>query len=150
MRNDRAVPRPPGRRAQRGLTLVELMVALGIAAILMSVAYPSYLEQVRKGRRAEAQAVLMEATQFMERYATENLRYDRDRAGVAVALPAALGKAPKDGATRLYDIRLQSVAQDSYVLAAVPAGAHAGDACGTMTVTHTGAKSAAKADCWRR
>lgn len=137
-------------QGSRGLTLIELMVALGIVAILMSVAYPSYLEQVRKGRRADAQAVLLEATQFMERFATENLRYDRNRAGVAVALPAALAKAPKDGTTRLYDITLQSVSQDAYVLAAVPTGKQAQDACGTMTVTHTGAKAAARADCWRR
>ena len=48
-------PRP---RRPRGFSLIELMVALSIAAILMSVAYPSYMEQVRKGQRAEAQAVL--------------------------------------------------------------------------------------------
>lgn len=143
-------PQPAGPRAQRGLTLIELMVALAIAAIVMAVAYPSYLEQVRKGRRAEAQAVLLEATQFMERFSTENLRYDRNRAGVAVALPAALAKAPKEGSARFYDVSLKSVSQEAYTLQAVPVGSHASDACGTMTVTQTGAKSAAKADCWRR
>ena len=39
---------------------------------------------------------------------------------------------------------------NAYTLQAVPAGVHTGDACGTMTVTHTGVKGAAKADCWRR
>jgi type IV pilus assembly protein PilE len=137
-------------RGERGLTLIELMVALAIAVILMSVAVPSYFDQVRKGRRAEAQAVLMEASQFMERFATENLRYDRDRAGAAVALPVNLTKAPKEGSTRYYDVSLQSVGQDSFVLRAVPAGSHGSDACGTFTVDQRGVKQAARSDCWRR
>ena len=137
-------------RRQAGVTLVELMVAVAIVAILASVAYPSYMEQVRKGRRAEAQAVLMEASQFLERFATENMRYDQNVAGTAVALPSALTKAPKEGASKFYDVSLQSVSASAYKLQAVPAGVHAGDACGTMTVTQTGVKGAAKADCWRR
>ena len=138
-----------GRR-QAGVTLVELMVAVSIVAILASVAYPSYLEQVRKGRRAEAQAVLMEASQFLERFSTVNMVYHQNTAGTAVALPAALTKAPKDGASKFYDVSVQSVSANAYTLQAVPAGVHTGDACGTMTVTHTGVKGAAKADCWRR
>jgi type IV pilus assembly protein PilE len=139
----------PARR-QAGLTLIELVVAMAVSAILMSVAYPSYLEQVRKGRRADAQAVLLEASQFMERYATENMRYDSNRAGVAVALPTALAKAPKEGTTKYYDISLQAVAQNTYTLRAVPTGGQSSDACGTMTLTHTGVRSAARTDCWRR
>jgi type IV pilus assembly protein PilE len=137
-------------RLQAGVTLVELMVAVAIVAILASVAYPSYMEQVRKGRRAEAQAVLMEASQFLERHATMNMRFDQNVAGTAVALPGALTKAPKDGASKFYDVSVHSVSANAYTLQAVPAGAHTGDACGTLTVTHTGVKGAAKADCWRR
>ena len=137
----------PGRQA--GLTLIELVVAMAISAILMSVAYPSYLEQVRKGRRADGQAVLMEASQFLERYATENMRYDRNRAGVDVALPTALSRAPKEG-TKYYDVSLQSVGQNSYTLRAVPVGGASSDACGTMTLTHTGVRAAGRDDCWRR
>jgi type IV pilus assembly protein PilE len=137
-------------RRQAGFTLVELMVTVAIAAILASVAYPSYMDQVRKGRRAEAQAVLMEASQFMERYATMNLAYHQNAAGTAVALPTPLTKAPKEGASKFYDVSLQSVSANAYTLQAVPASAHTGDACGTMTVTNTGVKGAARSDCWRR
>jgi type IV pilus assembly protein PilE len=137
-------------RRQAGLTLIELMVAMAVSAILLSVAYPSYLEQVRKGRRADAQAVLLEAAQFMERYATENMRYDRNPAGTDIALPASLAKAPKEGASKYYDISLQAVAQNSYTLRAVPVGGASTDRCGTLTLSHTGARTAAQADCWRR
>ncbi len=137
-------------RLQAGVTLVELMVAVAIVAILASVAYPSYMDQVRKGRRAEGQAVLMEAAQFLERYATMTMRYDQNAAGTAVALPDTLTKAPKDGTSKFYDVSLQSVSANAYTLRAVPAGSHTDDACGTLTVTQTGVKGAAKPDCWRR
>jgi type IV pilus assembly protein PilE len=138
----------PGRH--RGITLLELMIALAVVAILMSVAYPSYLEQARKGRRADAQAVLMEAAHFMERYATENQRYDKNLAAVAVALPTALRKSPKGSANATYNISLLSVSQESYTLRAVPTGAQASDVCGTLTINQAGEKSGAKSDCWRK
>jgi type IV pilus assembly protein PilE len=143
-------PRPAHPRHSRGLTLIELMIAMAIVAILVGVAFPSYMDSVRKGRRADAQAVMLEAAQFMERHATENLRYDQTRAGVAVALPAQLSKAPRDGTAQHYTISLQAVAQSTFTLRAVPSGTMQGDACGTMTLTDAGVKGASRADCWRR
>ena len=136
--------------AARGFTLVELMVTVAILGILISVALPSYLDSVRKGRRADAQSVLLEASQFMERFATENLRFDQSRAGMAVALPTTLSSAPKHGATKFYAISLQAVGQSSFTLRAVPQGAMAGDACGTLTLTDTGVKGATLSTCWGR
>ena len=138
------------RAAGRGFTLVELMVTVAILGILMSVALPSYLDSVRKGRRADAQSVLLEASQFMERFATENLRFDQTRAGVAVALPTTLSSAPKTGATKFYTVSLQAVGQNSFTLRAVPQGAMAADACGTLTLTDTGVKGGSLTTCWAR
>ncbi len=140
----------PGPQSSRGVTLIELMIAMAIVAILVGVAYPSYMDSVRKGRRADAQAVMLEAAQFMERFATENLRYEQTRAGVAVALPAQLSKAPRDGSTQHYTISLQAVTPSTYTLRAVPSGSMLNDACETMTLTDTGVKGASKPDCWRR
>lgn len=138
------------KRSAHGFTLIELMVTVAILGILMSVALPSYLDSVRKGRRADAQSVLLEASQFMERFATENLRFDQTRAGVAVALPTTLASAPKTGATKFYTISLQAVAQNSFTLRAVPQGAMASDACGTLTLTDTGVKGGTLTTCWAR
>jgi type IV pilus assembly protein PilE len=133
-----------------GFTLIELMIAVAVLTILIAVALPSYNEQVRKSRRADAQAVLLEAAQFLERFHTENGRYDQDVANTAVALPTVLRQAPKEGATKFYNVTISASAAQTYTLTATPRDAHVGDRCGTMTVNHLGTTTAAAADCWRR
>ena len=61
--------------AGRGFTLMELMIALVVVAILAAIAYPSYLDAVRKGWRAEARAALVQEMQQQERFYTQRARY---------------------------------------------------------------------------
>lgn len=133
---------------EAGFTLIEVMIVVVIIGILAAIAYPSYQEQVRKSRRADATGVLTEAAQWLERFYTENGRYDQDRGGNAVVLPYT--RAPIDG-TQAYTVQLAAVARNSFTVRAVPMGPQAGDRCGTLTLTNTGAKGAtggAVADCW--
>lgn len=69
---------------EKGFTLIELMIVVAIIGILASIAYPSYKEYVAKSRRAEAKATLMAGQQWMERFYSENFRYDKNSANVAV------------------------------------------------------------------
>ncbi|WP_332740297.1 type IV pilin protein [Hydrogenophaga sp.] len=62
-------------RRSSGFTLVELMITVAIVGILGALAYPSYLESVRKGRRAEARAALLNLLQQQERHLTQNNTY---------------------------------------------------------------------------
>ena len=66
---------PVSRSVSSGFTLIELMIVVSIIAILAAIAYPSYQESVRKGRRAEARAALAELIQQQERYMTQNNTY---------------------------------------------------------------------------
>lgn len=59
----------------RGFTLIELMITVAIIAILSALAYPSYIESVRKGRRAEARAAVSNLMQQQERHLTQNNTY---------------------------------------------------------------------------
>lgn len=60
---------------QRGMTLVEVMIALVIVMILTTLAYPSYASYVTKTRRVEGQVALVETMQQQERYFMRNNRY---------------------------------------------------------------------------
>lgn len=77
----------PPRRRPRGFTLIELMITVAIVAVLAGIAYPLYTDQVRKGRRAEARAALMNLLQQQERYHTQNNSYAAFTAGAPGALP---------------------------------------------------------------
>lgn len=62
-------------KRMRGVTLMELMVVVMIIGILASIAYPAYIEQARRGRRASATAMLTTVMQQSERFYSENNRY---------------------------------------------------------------------------
>ncbi|HEU5008531.1 MAG TPA: prepilin-type N-terminal cleavage/methylation domain-containing protein, partial [Jatrophihabitantaceae bacterium] len=55
-------------RPQGGFTLIELMVALAVAAVLTAMAIAAYDFANVKTRRGAAKGCLLEAAQAMERY----------------------------------------------------------------------------------
>lgn len=63
---------------QRGFTLVELMITVVVIAILSSLGYAAYTEQIAKSRRAAARALVMDVMQHEERFFTENNSYTTD------------------------------------------------------------------------
>lgn len=153
------------RRSGRGFTLIEVMIVVAIIGILAMVAMPSYQEYMRRSKRAEAQGILMEAAQYMQRYYSANDRYtvaagntttevEQKVANVSV-LPATLRQSPKSG-TANYDIAV--FARDvppSYTIRATRAGSMASDKCGTLMLNSLGAKTIDAtgvnvADCWRQ
>ena len=56
----------------RGFTLIELMIAVAILGIIAAIAYPSYLDQVRKSKRSDAQSALLQAANRQERFLNES------------------------------------------------------------------------------
>lgn len=81
------IHRPGARRHARGFTLIELMIVVAIVGILAAIAYPAYTDSVRKGRRAEARAALMNLLQQQERYMTQNSSYETFAVGTPGVLP---------------------------------------------------------------
>ncbi|MGB6604846.1 MAG: type IV pilin protein [Steroidobacteraceae bacterium] len=51
-----------------GFTLVELMIVIVIATILLSIAVPSYMSQIRESRRTDARTALLDLAGREESY----------------------------------------------------------------------------------
>lgn len=71
--------------ATRGFTLIELVIAVAIVALLASIALPAYQSAVWKARRAEARAAILDLLQQQERLLTQTGAY------LAVKTPGATG-----------------------------------------------------------
>lgn len=127
-------------RRQAGFTLTELMIAVAIVAILASIAYPAYQDQVRSSRRADAQAALSSFANAMERHYTEELTYEGAAAGGSdTGAPAIFPtEAPIDGGTKYYDLSIISADDSSYTIQAGPKGPQSDD--GTLQLDSTGAR----------
>jgi type IV pilus assembly protein PilE len=101
-----------------GFTLVELMIAVAILAIVAAVALPIYNQYTQRTYRAEAQADLMTCAQGLERFAAQNFTYD----GAALADVCD----PRSVDQGRYNIGL-ATAGDTFTLTASPIGMMAGD-----------------------
>jgi type IV pilus assembly protein PilE len=146
------IPRPQRQRytryRQRGFTLIELMITVAVVGILAAIAYPSYAEYVARGSRSQATADLMAAQQWMERFYTENYRYDRNAANTAntsgtTGLVAQVFVQTPSGGSARYNVRLDAADANSYTLRATRTGSMASDKCGDFTINHLGSRSIA-------
>lgn len=123
-----------------GFTLIELMIVVAVVAILASIALPAYNDSIRKGRRGQAKADLVELAQLMERHYTVHGRYDANRDGAAYALP--FSSSPRTG-TAFYTLAANPArTSTTFTLTAVPvAGSgQASDTCGTLSIDQAGSR----------
>ena len=128
------------RGARRsGFTLIELLVTLTIVAILAAVAYPAYQDHMRKGRRAAAQAFLVEAGSRQQQFLLDARRYavgDGAVAALNLTVPAEI--AP------YYTVTVEPAAATNpptYRLLATPIAGSSQVPDGGLALDHDGNKS---------
>ncbi|RZV36119.1 MAG: prepilin-type N-terminal cleavage/methylation domain-containing protein [Chromatiales bacterium] len=145
-------------RRQDGINLIELMIVVAIISIIAAVAYPAYTRYVENARRADCTGGLAGLANAMERHYSINGSYlGAAAAGANTGAPAVFDTAcPIDGGTATYNLTISAATASTFTIQAAPTGAHAGDRCGTLTLTNTGVKgvtgAAAGNDwqaCWR-
>jgi len=160
----------------RGFTLIELMVAVVVTAILVTIATASYSSYVLKAHRADAKSALLNIAALEERFLSTNLNGScYSSSPTDVGYPAGPWSATQ-GITvgnGYYQVFLNTTARDlcgsiatpgttatpaSFSISAspIPGSQQAKDtACAIFTVTSTGSRTAAASDltdntqtCW--
>lgn len=120
----------PLRRPRPGFTLLELVTALAIVAVLLAVAVPGYQRYLQRAERAEALRALLAASACQERVRAQGGYYDTSRC--------------LDGATNpAYAIRFEPPDDDAalaFRLIAEPLQPRAGDPCGSLSLDQAGTR----------
>ncbi len=128
-------PHGAGRKRASGFTLVEILIACSIVAILAAIALPSYTQYMKNTRRADAINALVQDAQALQRCYSQYFSY----------LNAACNVV--NGATVTtngdYTITVAIPTATNYTLTATPLGAQANDTtCSTFVLASNGQQTA--------
>lgn len=110
-----------------GFSIIELIIAVAISAILITIAIPSYSSYILNSHRNEVEQILLRNQQYLERYYHDNGSY-LDSGGNYPVLPYT--SSPENGNLR-YSIAFETtrISGDNralhYYLVATPQGAQA-------------------------
>ena len=156
-----SAPSPLRRGSQGGFTLVELVIAMVVAAILTAIAIPMYMHQVRESRRTDARSALLDLAGREERYYATNSAYTNSSVNLGYTTTAQGSSWPQSVGSGYYQISQPTVpaaaiAAPSYSISATPTGTQVADTtCASFTVTSTGQQTAQdtsgndqSATCW--
>ena len=126
-------------------SLLELLIALAIVAILATITVPSFSGLVAKARRSDAMAALLEVQLAQARWRAVNPRYAQDL--------EALGWIPPHSPDGYYRLRVEHADAVAFLVVAQPVGVQQPDRCGVFAIGADGPdyrSGYASAECWRR
>lgn len=130
-------------KLQKGFTLIELMIVIAIVAIIVAIAIPNYQAYVKRTKRVEVQAYLMELSHKAQSYKLSN----HSLTGLSMA---KLGNTEfQTTNNKYYDISIALINNSrgipvQYVLAAIPSSTGAQKGTGVVSLTSEGSQ------CWYR
>lgn len=139
------------RIKQTGLTLIELMIVLLIAAILTSIAVPSYRAYVVRSQRVDAKQALLALSTAQEKFFLQCNRYAGQLgAANSCADPGtiAFSSTSEKG---WYDLSVEAAGVTDFRIRAEPSAGspQASDStCTFFEVTGAGIRTASDAKCW--
>lgn len=137
-----------------GFTLIDLMIALAIVAITMSLAAASYRGYVQRGYRAEAAHGLLAAAAEQEKFHLVHGRYSERLDAEPETGPPGLPVASLTPHGR-YRLQVELADAAQFRIVAGPAGGHADPLCEQLAIDESGRRQArdrhggdSTARCW--
>ena len=145
------------KHAQRGITLLELLIVVAIISMIAAFAYPSYMRYVVNTKRTAATSTLLQIADRQQQFFMDNKRYANDLTALGFAAnPLVVGDdgrpLPGGDPDSVYAISLSNVAVTTYTITAAPLnGQLSRDTdCGSLALNQAGARgnSGGGDDCW--
>ena len=123
-----------------GFSLIELMIATAIVAILAAIALPAYTSQLRKSSRAEAQSFMTTAAGNQQQYLLNRRAYASSFADLRATAPADLTSK------YVFIVAATDGPPPTFTLTATAIGDQANDACPALVIDNAGNKTPSA--CW--
>jgi len=129
-----------------GFSLLELLIALAISAILITISYPIYRQEIIKTHRADGMVALAQLASTLEQYDTLHHSY----VGATLATLGSHAHSP-DG---FYRLQISSLTPTTYTIQATPIGSQQADqVCGSFILDQANRRhitgSGSVISCWR-
>lgn len=122
---------------QDGVTLVELLIVVAIIGILAAIAYPSYDNYLRKGRRADAQTLMMDIGTKQQQYLLDARQYTITIGNGGLNIATSGWNCAATCTNSFYTVSVAVTAgPPTFTITATPQGAQVPD--GALTLDHQG------------
>lgn len=132
----------------RGFTLIEMLLAMAVLAVLAAIALPSYRAHVQRSHRLDAVTALLQVQQAQERWRAQHSSFAADLD--ALGIPGARSER--------YRLAIQRSADNGFEVVAVAIAGQTADAeCTSLSLTQQAGNTlygstgtAASRRCWNR
>lgn len=131
-----------------GFSLLELLIALAITAILIAITIPPYTHHVIKGKRLDGKIALFDLAARLERYYAEQHTYASATLGAHVPTDVLSADTSQQG---FYRLSIVNQTNSTFLIQATPIPEKFRDnECGALQLNQLGEKLAtgAKLNCW--
>jgi type IV pilus assembly protein PilE len=130
-----------------GVTIVELLIVMAIIGILTAIAFPSYDAYLRKGRRADAQALMMDIATKEQQYLLDARSYTTTIGAGGLGIATSGWTCAAECTNQFYAIKVEkAAAPPTFTVTATAQGVQKTD--GDLTLDHQGNRTRAGKTGW--